>query len=75
MSLLYLMTTMPETCHCGNSSRWWRSRLNYLVCMRCCPTAQDALAILARRISSRVAPAQVRQWFAGFRGDSPTDQE
>jgi hypothetical protein len=42
--------------------------------MRCVPTIQDALAVLARRISSRVAPAQVREWWAELEV-SPTRAE
>jgi hypothetical protein len=36
-------------CSCGNSTRWWRGKSDYLVCYQCYPCPLDALAVLARR--------------------------
>src|SRR5262245_7053124 len=48
------MTDWRDTCHCGNSLFWWRSRSGYRVCMRCCRDPLGALETLGRRIPGGV---------------------
>jgi hypothetical protein len=48
-------------CSCGNSTRWWRGKRDYLVCYQCYPCPLDALAVLARRRGAW-AVQQVQAW-------------
>jgi hypothetical protein len=51
-------------CVCGNTSRWWHGRSEYLVCAMCFPDPCDALEVLARRLPGGVQ--RVQRWFAGL---------